>query len=52
MKSRVFDIRKSATGKKITGDVLKKHGSRRSTTARKKKTTKNAEGQMTLFKTL
>ena len=52
MKSRVFEIRRSATGIKITGDVLKKHGSRRSAAARKKKTSKSAEGQMTLFKTL
>jgi len=52
MKSRVFEIRKSVTGKKITDEVLKKHGSRKPTAARKKKTKKNSEGQMTLFKTL
>ena len=52
MKSRVFDIRKSATGRKITVDVLKKHGSRRSNAVRRKKTENNTEGQMTLFKTL
>jgi len=52
MKSRVFEIRKSVTGKKITDEVLKKHGSRKPTAARKKKTNKNSEGQMTLFKTL
>ena len=52
MKSRVFEIRKSVIGKKITDEVLKKHGSRKPTAARKKKTKKNSEGQMTLFKTL
>ena len=52
MKSRVFEIRQSDTGKKITDEVLKKHGSRKPTASRKKKTKKNSEGQMTLFKTL
>jgi deoxyribodipyrimidine photo-lyase len=52
MKARVFEVRKSATGKKITGDVLKRHGSKRSNSGRKKKTEKNTKGQMALFKTL
>jgi deoxyribodipyrimidine photo-lyase len=52
MKARVFEVRKSAKGKKITGDVLKRHGSKRSNSGRKKKTEKNTKGQMALFKTL
>ena len=50
MKTRVFSIRKSAKGKEITGTVLKKHGSMKSTKSQKIKE-KNT-GQMTLFKTL
>ena len=52
MKARVFEVRKSAKGKKITGVVLKRHGSKRSNSGRKKKTEKNTKGQMALFKTL
>ena len=52
MKARVFEVRKSVKGKKITGDVLKRHGSKRSNSGRKKKTEKNSKGQMALFKTL
>ena len=51
MKSRVFTIRSSANAKKITGDVLKKHGSRKVTGVGKKKN-RSAKGQMTLFKIL
>jgi deoxyribodipyrimidine photo-lyase len=50
MKARVFEIRKSAVGKKITSSVLASHGSRKTVGARKKK--EKMDGQMTLFKTL
>lgn len=50
MKSRVFAIRKSSKGKEITNDVLKKHGSIKTTKLLKIKEKKT--GQMTLFKTL
>ena len=50
MKSRVFEIRKSVSGKEITKRVLAKHGSQKSSTRNKRKSEK--KGQMTLFKTL
>jgi deoxyribodipyrimidine photo-lyase len=50
MKSRVFEIRKSVSGKKITASVLSSHGSRKLVNTRKKN--EKESGQMTLFKTL
>ena len=50
MKSKVFEIRKSVTGKKITQKVLAKHGSKKSVSKRKRKG--EADNQMTFLKTL
>jgi deoxyribodipyrimidine photo-lyase len=51
MKERVYAIRRSVKGKKISQEVLQKHGSRKGTgRVKRKKSTGLSTGQLALFK--